>query len=213
MIQRLKDESGNLTNTYNEYRAVVQSYFCKVFDGKLLPLSDVLDSNRSAKKFDIRRGRTLPYFEPSVVPSHYDLGVKFTHRRPMLAPGEDTIVSDAVKHFPCIFTAIYHPIAVKSVCLVESPIQFKGGMIVDLFKDKGSMTGIENYRDIMLASEPGKAIASTLRHELNAVAQNYASGTQFGSGLHKGSTEFSHLYVKSYIDFAVANHMSAAISF
>ena len=73
------------------------------------------------------------------------------------------ISSDALRRFPWVFAAIYHPIAVKSVCLIESPTQFKGGMIVDLYKEKGSMAEIQKYRDIMLASEPGKAIASVLR--------------------------------------------------
>ena len=66
-------------------------------------------------------------------------------------------------------------------------------MIVDLFKEKGSIEDIGNYKDIMLASEPGKAIASFLRHSLNNVVRSYTSSTQFGSGLNKGSIEFPHL--------------------
>ena len=135
------------------------------------------------------------------------------HRRPMLATGEDLVASDVLRRFPWVFASSYHPIAVKSVCLIEAPTQFKGGMIVDLFKDKGSEAEIENYRDIMLASEPGKAIASVLRKNLNLVAENYTSGTQYGSGLNSGSTEFAHLYVKASFDYAASKNLSSAIIF
>ena len=210
---RLKDRNGDVVATYTDSRTIVQEYFCSVFDGEVVPLASVINTNRSAKIFDIKRGKTLPYFEPLIVPSFHELGCKCSHRRPFLATGEDLISSEAIKRFPLIFSAIYHPIAVKSVCLIESPTQFKGGMIVDLYKNKGSKAEIENYRDIMLASEPGKAIASVLRKDLNKVADNYTSGTQFGSGLNHGSTEFAHLHVKAAIDFANHTNLSSAIIF
>ena len=124
-------------------------------------MAGVIADNRAAKISDIRRGKELPFFDPAVIPSFHDIGCKCAHRRSMLATGEDLVASDALHRLPWVCASIYHPIAVKSVCLIESPTQFKGGMIVDLFKEKGSAA-----EDIMLASEPGKAIASVLRKKM-----------------------------------------------
>ena len=80
---RLKDENGDVTATYTESRQIVQNYFCTVFDGKLCPLASVIADNREATIFDIRRGKELPFFEHSVVPSFHAIGCKCAHRRPM----------------------------------------------------------------------------------------------------------------------------------
>ena len=55
---RLNNKDGIPTATYTESREVVQNYFTFVFDGESSPLAEVIDRNRSASIFYIRRGKT-----------------------------------------------------------------------------------------------------------------------------------------------------------
>ena len=72
---------------------------------------------------------------------------------------------------------------------------------------------MENYRDIMLASDPGKCIASTVRGHVNTVARSFVNNTQYGSGLNKGNAEYAHLYVKAAVDCAEIRSLSVSVLF
>ena len=65
----------------------------------------------------------------------------------------------------------------------------------------------------MLASELGKAVISVSRPAFNKVAEEYTTSTQYGSGLHSGSTDLPHLYLKSCIDIAKHKNLSCAMLF
>ena len=181
---RALDGSGKIAASFVESRKIARSYFCELFAGSCQPLSSLLDKDRALKIYDIKNGVSLPLLDQNIFPTFGKLGVKFSHRRPLLGVGEDVIGSEVVARFPHLFASLYHPLAVKSVGLLEAPIQFKGGMIMELFKDKGPPDDIDNYRDIMLASEVGKCVVSTVRPALNDMASKYVSETQYGSGLN-----------------------------
>ena len=51
------------------------------------------------------------------------------------------------------------------------------------------------------------------RHLLLPIAKMMVSGTQFGSGLNGGTTEFAHMYVRAAMDAAGATGRSCAIVF
>ena len=51
--------------------------------------------------------------------------------------------------------------------MLSIPASFKGGQLHDLFKDAGALDIPENYRDILLADDVGKAIQSADRPFLN----------------------------------------------
>ena len=106
-----------------------------------------------------------------------------------------------------MFASIFHPILVKATCLISPPIQMRGGMIYDLYKNKGTTSVVDSYRDIMLANESSKTMTATIRPQLNDVAKKYITNTQYGSGLNHGCTESAHLYVKACIDYSTIKNI------
>ncbi len=79
---------------------------------------------------------------------------------------------------------------------VHPPLQWRGGVLQELFKNKGSSGEISNYRDIMLGNIPGKDLTKHIRSFLAPIAKQLYGPSQFGSGLNGGGTAFAHLYIR-----------------
>ena len=97
-----------------------------VMDYRPIVYCTASDQCRAVKLFDIKNGGTLPFFEPVIVPSHLSLGRKFSHRKSMLATGEDLVSSEAVKRFPWIF--LFCIILLLSKLCVWSTLQYTFGV-------------------------------------------------------------------------------------
>ena len=90
------------------------------------------------------------------------------------------------------------------------PLQWRGGVLQELFKNKGTPSSPENYRDVMLGSVPGKCFPSHIRSHLVPVAKVLCGGSQFGSGPNGGETAFAHLYVRLFFDYCEHYKLSCA---
>ena len=83
----------------------------------------------------------------------------------------------------------------------------------ELFQNKGSSSCLDNYRDIMLGSIPGKCFSSHIRRSLVPMAKVLCGGSQFGSGFNGGETAFAHLYVRLFFDYCKFYKTSCALIF
>ena len=78
-------------------------------------------------------------------------------RKPALELGAKTVyVASCVVGSPGFSLVLYFPLIFKSACLASPPLQWRGGVLQELFKNKGSSAFSCNYRDIMLGSVLGK---------------------------------------------------------
>ena len=68
--------------------------------------------------------------------------------------------------FSSDFIRIYYPLVLKTYVRIQPPIQWKGGMLQELFKGKGSSSVCSNFRDVMLACVDGKNVAKYIRNKL-----------------------------------------------
>ena len=77
--------------------------------------------------------KSLPVLDRDIFPTYAKLGCKFAHRRPLL-------MSWVVRLFLtvriCSLLFII-PLLSNLLVLLSPPIQCKGGMLMELFKDKG----------------------------------------------------------------------------
>ena len=115
------------------------------------------------------------------------------------AGGEGRIRGNLSRRFPRVFACLYYPLVFKSSCLMSPPLQWRGGVLQELFKNKGPSSLPDNYRDVMLGSVPGKCFTSHIRSHLVPVARVLCGGSQFGSGLNGGETASAHLYVRFFL--------------
>eukprot|EP00973_Karenia_brevis_P055065 7655092-Karenia_brevis.AAC.1 len=91
----------------------------------------------------------------------------------------------------------YWPLIVKSVCRLEPPLQWRGGMMCELHKGKPGDWTPAGFRDITLASVSAKKFGKHLRTHLMPMAYQMLADTQWGSGCFGGSTAVAHLYCRT----------------
>ena len=108
-------------------------------------------------------------------------------------------LSDCMHAFSLDLLNLYYPLILKTFIRIQPPIQWKGGMLQELFKGKGSSTKCGNFRDVMLASVDGKNVAKYVRNNLLPRAKAISLETQFGGGFNGEETAFAHLYVRIFI--------------
>ena len=114
---------------------------------------------------------------------------------------------------PKAIAAAYHPIHVKASMRIEAPTQWVGGCLANLYKGKGSTTGIENHRDATVACTDGKQFGSHLRTNLIAPMRELIGQSQYGGGFNGASCDMAHLHVTEPLAFAMLKNKSAAIIF
>ena len=149
----------------------------------------------------------------NVVPTLFDLFNCFAKFVRGKATGESRLASDVFRRLPLLMARVYYPLVLKSYLRIAPPLQWKGGMICDLFKNKGSPSLISSYRDILLADDDGKGAQRLLRKTLVPLAHKLCVSTQFGGGLNGGETAIAHLYLRLIVDFIINNKTSGAIIF
>ncbi len=156
---------------------------------------------------------SLPPILPELVPSHQALGQQYVHRPKFKGVGEGGTGSEVFHFSGPELVKLYHPIATKSFALSHFPMQAKGGQTMPLYKEKGVPSKPSNSRDVMLVDEADKCMVRTSRPVYTDYVEKTSADTQWGSGLHGGSTEPAHMYVKSCIERGAANKQSIGIIF
>ena len=114
--------------------------------------------------------------------------------------GEGRICTHGHKSFSRQLAKWALPLIIKMYVRVQPPLQWKGGQLTELFKNKGSPSSCSNYRDILLADDEGKAVCRLIRKRFLRVAVALSKDTQFGGGFHGGETAFVQLYMRLVID-------------
>ena len=198
---RMQREDGSFATSYQEDREVFQNYFSKVFGGVTMTFSELIAEDRLLKTVDVARF-CLPPINPRLVPTIHELAQVYAHRPCFKGIGEDKIGSEVYRLFPEVMATCIHPLAVKVTAQCNFPIQHRGGMCHELYKNSGTYSIPKHYRDVLLADEGGKGIQKSIRGEFNSFSGVSTTSTQWGSGLHYGSTEVAHLYIKSVFDLA-----------
>ena len=64
------------------------------------------------------------------------------------APGEDLCSGNISSMFSVEFMCIYYPLILETYIRIQPPIHWKGGMLQQLFKGKGSSSVCSNFRDV-----------------------------------------------------------------
>ena len=81
------------------------------------------------------------------------------------------------------------------------------GVILPLFKNKGSVNDVNNYRGITLLSVIGKLFTSAINHRLNKYLENKSARGEEQVGFREGYSTLNHVFVlHSIIDFYLQKH-------
>ena len=208
---RINDAFGQPAQSLSEEKYIFREHFSDVMGGTACSFESLVVADRkvSSERFD----EVPPISLKGCIPTIGDLSLLYRSFREGKGFGEGRICTDVYKHFADTMSRLQFPLAVKTYVRIQPPLQWKGGMVCELFKNKGSPSLCAHYRDIMLADDSGKAIGKLIRKRLLPFAANLAKSTQFGGGLNGGETAFAHLYIRLVIDWAVNSSVSCSVLF
>ena len=182
-IARMAWPSGKIAEDYHENREVFPEYFRTRFDAETLPFETLSEKDwETAARFASFEG--LPPLDINLIPTSVGLAARFSHRKPFKGVGED-LIGEVLRQFPVVMASLFTPLAIKSVVLASTPFQLKSGCLHELSKNAGLTNQPVSYRDIMLASEIGKTIASDIRPHIVEQAKRVAIPTQYRPGLNQ----------------------------
>ena len=105
------------------------------------------------------------------------------------------------------------PIVYKSCIRLPSPVQWRGGRLQELFKNKGSSKYLQYYRDVLLSDQIGKDIHRIIRKHVLPYVSVLVGKFQFGSGFNGGETAFAHLAVRLFHDYVRSSCKHASCIF
>ncbi len=99
------------------------------------------------------------------------------------------------------------------VVLPPPPLQWRGGILHELFKNKGSTLDGKCYRDTILEDISGKCVSKYIRSCVLPFARLICGNLQFGSGFDGGETCSAHLHIRLIFDYCKFHKKSAAFAF
>ncbi len=211
-ISRVLDDNGLPACSLPREKQLFRSHFAKQLDARFTYFENLVKLDRACVN-----GHSLTPAEIqaslSAIPTLIDLTDRFARNNPSKARGESRVGGALLARFPKILSTLYYPILIKCYARLHTPLQWKGGVLTELYKNKGSSSGRSNYRDIMLGDVAGKNVASLVRNRLLPLARNMVGGSQYGSGFNGGETAFAHIYMCGCSLLGKKNKCSAAALF
>jgi len=211
---RLHDSDGVPASDKHAEKEIVKSHFALQLSGRPCNFSTLLDRDKFSPAPSVLS--TLPLVDDDVlaeVPSLYELSAVYHEAPANKQYGENRMSGKLTKVFNHAFAVLYYPVLLKSTVRVSYPLQWKGGLLSELFKNKGLRHLIDNYRDIFLGDFNGKAAFKILRRVLIPLCVGIVGHSQYGSGFNGGETAFAHLHLRLFSDYAAHHNVSSSILF
>ena len=111
------------------------------------------------------------------------------------AAGIDRILNEFIKCSIDIMVPLYLKLFNKILDSGEIPDYWLTGIIIPIFKNKGSRDDANNYRGITLLSCLGKLFTSILNHRLTEFCEKNLILKEIQAGFRKGYSTLDHIYV------------------
>ena len=111
------------------------------------------------------------------------------------ASGIDGILNEFIKHSLDLMLPLYLKLFNKILDTGELPEDWLTGLIIPIYKNKGSKEDADNYRGITLLSCLGKLFTSILNHRLTEFCEKNLILKETQTGFRKGYSTLDHIFV------------------
>ena len=128
------------------------------------------------------------------------------------ASGPDQLPAELFRASPKTAARYLMPLLLKFVCRLEEPLQCKGGSLIALYKGRGQHDDCKSFRAILLLSNVGKVIRSSMRGLVNDPYENSTEALQLG-GKKRQQVVFGAQGVRHFLQHAKDIGASAGIVF
>ena len=107
-----------------------------------------------------------------VLPTLSEIETAFREVPSMKAHGLDNVPPELFNAVPSMAAKLYCPLYVKAALACQQPLQWKGGILFECFKGKGSAAEMANFRSLFISSLPAKAMHRIMRSRLRAAVED-----------------------------------------
>jgi len=203
------DDDGNLTQTYKEERVAFRQHFCSLMKGTVQPLADIISSDRSDHTY---RYDNIDFDKCwKSIPSPTRVINMSLNANMYKAPGENLIVGNVHRKFANEVGMLMFPLVLKTFVRIQPSITWRGGMVHEIYKNKGPRYLRPNFRDVLLANDSGKHVAKEIRKSLLPRAKKLIHASQYGGGFNGGETAFANMTIRCASDLCKGMGLSFSV--
>ena len=203
-LPRLKINEADHAQSFQECQQVWKTQFAQVeagIDVSMLQLAQLHASNPTSLAIDLE-----------VCPDPAEILSIIRRFKNGKVPGPGHLPVDVIKCGGLAIAQVLTPLLVKASWHMREPLNWKGGLLVPLFKGKGSPNEPSAYRSIFLSDICAKIHHAKVRKTLASVWSEDASLIQLG-GKKGCSTDIAHHLLHAHLSWARARTKSCAILF
>eukprot|EP00435_Cladocopium_sp_Y103_P054886 s686_g18.t1 len=202
-LPRLRTENGALAQSFEECQQTWRSQFATIEAGLPVNRMQISQLHRCSCAVE-------PSVEACAGPSEIlQLLRKFKNGK---VPGPGSLPVDVLKCGGLAVAKVLAPLMIKSAWHMREPLAWKGGLLVPLFKGKGSPCDPQAYRSIFLSDICAKVHHAKLRKSLAEVWTYDNPLIQLGG--RKGcSTDIAHHMLHAHLSWAKDTNTSCALLF
>lgn len=128
------------------------------------------------------------------------------------APGCDSIPSALCNTYSRQISRLLYPLLLKQAVSLEEALEFKGGLLVAAYKNKGRTDDVRSYRGLMLTSILGKTIRSAYRERMLNVYYEFTADGHF-SARNRGNVGQAALTLRLFLRYSKNLQKSCGIIF
>ena len=206
-LAEMTDDDGTVCLTTEEVNRLWQRFFEEMEDGEEVAHSELLARCEAKHRRDCPPVPTLDELTTLL-----ELETALRQNQYSKASYFDGIPSDLGRRFPHLLARTYVHLVWKQQLLVQEPVTFKGGILVQAFKGKGTPSLCENYRALMVSSILAKANHRALRGASMKSFATYRLPLQIGGLAGRSVAQGAHCLI-SFAAMCRRTHKSYAVLF
>lgn len=201
------DDTDEHEHSRRRYLRVWEKHFATVEHSGSIDVGELLDYARAKQKRTI-----VDTFALQEVPSLVDFERSIRQLSWRKAPGYDGLGAELWQGGVSSNRRGLFALFLKSAFRRYVPLQFRGGFLIPLYKNKGALSDPSNFRGILLQDTSAKIFSKTWRRSLADGLDRYAVPLQLGCRKGLG-VNAAHLALRLHVDSCGAKQQSLAILF
>ena len=208
-LPMIRDVDGTVAESKEDLHRIWRSYFASIEAGCEAQPDQLLDlCNYTELEQRFRPEECFLHH----IPTLRSLEAMLRKCNPHKAAGTDNLVPELCRYATKWLSDYLAPLFLKVGVYMAEPVQWKGGILYEIFKGKGHMDDPTSYRGILVSSHIAKAVHNAYRQPTMEQFRHHASPMQLGGLPGKGVDMASH-GIRAFFQIAKARGESAALFF
>ncbi|CAE7291897.1 unnamed protein product [Symbiodinium sp. CCMP2592] len=156
----LDPTTGRQAETVADRDDIWLRFFGEQEAGRIMGTQDFIE------EASVGLGEESPDWDWHLLPSRLDIEKALRRLPKGKAAGLDQVPSDLLRVCPSGFAALLQPLYVKSLVLGRQPLQWRGGVLFEMFKQSGAQPEVANHRSIYISSFLAKTLHRVMRDKV-----------------------------------------------